>query len=383
MDDQRQQLPSSFSSPSSSWKEDESRTASADAISLDELSLTSFNVAGCQPSAMAPSDWEQQDSIMAMKQEVLVMGIERHRQHQPSGSTASGQTQSQPDILALQELPGVLVHNRGRMDSLFPDYNLVGVRRSHADYVALLIRKGIDYTPVRLVDGSGREILPVVVAELTSCPSPSSDNDQQGGDGDSETSSVSESGSHKCRKIWIASVHLEPFASGSYKRRGQMEILVAKASTAAVGAIFVAGDTNMRVAEDNVMERSASAGGDGSGLGLQDLWKLSGSNIQTKYTWNTRNNISSGGFFNQYYGNDTREYIARYDRIYFKAFTTTENDSSSSHHVKGVKCVANKPITVTQFKLIGNHPIGSSKKHFLSDHFGIYTSFRLTWEAAD
>ena len=40
----------------------------------------------------------------------------------------------------------------------------------------------------------------------------------------------------------------------------------------------IAGDTNMRVAEDEFAEN-----GDG-GLGMKDLWKMAGSDVRTKYT---------------------------------------------------------------------------------------------------
>jgi hypothetical protein len=285
---------------------------------------------------------------MAMKQEVLLMNGNK------SEGGRSFSHPRPPDIMALQELPATMVHNRGAKEHLFPDYNFIGARRSHAEYVGLFVKKNIDAKLVDLGDDHHPEQLPAVVAELTS------------------SSHSLPSSSKRGRKIWVASVHLEPFADGSHTRRGQMAILIAKAASAGVAAILVAGDTNMRVAEDKVMENMSTMSG---GLALQDLWKLSGSSIETKYTWNTRNNTSTGGYFNQFYGGDTREYIARYDRVYFKAFT--EHVSS----VDGEACSPSNPITTTQFDLIANIPLGSSKKHFLSDHFGIHTVFRLSWQA--
>lgn len=264
-----------------------------------------------------------------------------------------------PDIIALQELPGILVHNRGRMESLFPQYNLMGVRQSHADYVGLLVRKGIASTAVNLrMDAENvneEDNLPAVVVELTS-PVAADDN----GDDEGVASRLS-----RRRIIWIASVHLEPFGSGASQRKQQMEAILKKASAAGVSALLVAGDTNMRVAEDSAMEKSPPGG-----LGYQDVWKLAGSDMQTKYTWNTRNNLSHGGYFNKYYGDHTREYIARYDRIYFKSLVMDTDQAS----------VGSRGIQVKSFDLIANQPVGSSRRHFLSDHFGMSTSFQLLWE---
>jgi hypothetical protein len=91
--------------------------------------------------------------------------------------------------------------------------------------------------------------------------------------------------------------------------------------------------------------------------------------------WNTRNEIAMGGFFNQYYGSDTREYIARYDRIYTTVGETVSNKRADTTTTSNRKEVA---IDVKSFDLIANRPIGDSKHHFLSDHFGLATTFCLT-----
>jgi hypothetical protein len=65
--------------------------------------------------------------------------------------------------------------------------------------------------------------------------------------------------------------------------------------------LLFAGDTNIRASEDDVMQ------GD---LQLLDVWKLAGSNPATKFRWDTIDHSKDGGFFNQYYGEDTRQYTA-------------------------------------------------------------------------
>ena len=82
----------------------------------------------------------------------------------------------------------------------------------------------------------------------------------------------------------------------------------------------------------------------------------------TQWTWDTIDHRrgNAGGFFNQYYGEHTRQYQARYDRVYVH-----END------------MIDLAIPPT-FELIANQPL-TSYKDFLSDHFGVTSHFQLTW----
>jgi hypothetical protein len=79
--------------------------------------------------------------------------------------------------------------------------------------------------------------------------------------------------------------------------------------------------------------------------------------------------LNKGGFFNQYYGTSTREYVARYDRLYFVDPTKTAASSDDDKRM----------LQVTSFQFIADKPIGNSKRHFLSDHFGVLSRFNIKW----
>jgi endonuclease/exonuclease/phosphatase family metal-dependent hydrolase len=223
---------------------------------------------------------------------------------------------SDPDIIALQECPGgVKWAERVLGDS----YRALGATYSHADQVVLLVKTGIQ---AELVPLPG---LPAVMIEL------------QYGD--------------NCRLL-MASVHLAPFKQGAYERRSQVEALLKQASSKSYPLLF-AGDTNMRASEDEVMQVD---------LQLLDVWKMAGSNPATKFTWDTIDHRRDGGFFNQYYGEDTRQYTARYDRFY----VFTANSSIEVEIAPSFELLANKPMT--------------SKLDFLSDHFGMSSQINLKWK---
>lgn len=222
---------------------------------------------------------------------------------------------SKPDILALQECPsgGITWAER-----VFPEYKSIGAVYSHCDQVVLLVRRDIFAKNVSLPSG-----LPAVAAELQ----------------------------WKDRRLLVASIHLAPFAGGEYDRRRQVQSLLQKASTMSL-PLILAGDTNMRVKEDSTMEQPP--------FQLLDAWKVAGSKIESKWTWDTRDHTQNGGFFNRYYGDDTKEYKTRYDRIYIH---TTE--SMELQEVQSFELIANRPVT--------------NKYHFLSDHFGMSTRIILKW----
>jgi endonuclease/exonuclease/phosphatase family metal-dependent hydrolase len=158
-----------------------------------------------------------------------------------------------PDVIALQEFP-----EQYSKTMLSEGYKLVGTKTTHAPYVALFVRKEID---VKRVKSNQIDRLPVVVGELLF-----SFHDKQ-------------DHHHQQQRVWIASVHLEPFGEGALTRKNQLQSLVEEAKKEKV-PLIIAGDTNMRVAEDYAAENAPDRGG----LGLSDLWKLAGGDISTKYT---------------------------------------------------------------------------------------------------
>lgn len=275
---------------------------SEEATSLKSLRLVSFNVAGCVPSKEAPPNWDTTVAAEAMAEEVL---------------------RSDPDILALQEFPS---GDPAKLAQVFPAYQVMGRTPSHADYVVLLIKKGISAKFVSTERGEIR--IPGVLAELTWKDD---------------------------RHLLVASVHLAPFLTGADTRQIQVEALLRQAKKLDM-PILIAGDTNMRASEDGVMEGY-------NNLGLLDAWKEGGAQPETKFTWDTVDHTTAdgGGSFNRYYGQTTREYTARYDRIYL------------SQHNKTLLSVV-----VDSFELIANKPL-TNRNHFLSDHFGIATELSFNW----
>ncbi|CAJ1942866.1 unnamed protein product [Cylindrotheca closterium] len=285
--------------------------------------LVSMNVAGCVPSQMAPESWTQKDSIDAVRSEVI-----SHR----------------PDWIALQESPGGVE----LVDQVFGQqgYKAVGATYSHADQVVLLVKKDIKS---KLIPMPG---LPVIMAVF---------DVGDGGGGEPTTAEP--------HRILVASVHLEPFKQGNRKRAEQMEAIVEKAKSLAI-PVVIAGDTNMRPTEDTAMEED---------LQLLDVWKLAGSNPSTQFTWDTidhRNDATENGqedldpkegYFNQYYGQSTRQYTARYDRIYIH---------HENHSIDLMPTDNGSPVT---FGLIGNKPM-TSKLDFLSDHFGVVSTLPIQWK---
>ena len=229
-----------------------------------------------------------------------------------------------PAIIALQECPD----GSEWAKKTFPSYQVIGSTYSHADQVVLLVKNGIQAKQVsvggrRLVGGSR---LPAIVAEMK----------------------------FNNRHLLVASVHLAPFDEGEYKRKMQMKTLLSLSESRSM-PLLVMGDMNMRDREDDTMENE---------LGLLDAWKLAGSNVDTRYTWDTvdhRNEISEGTF-NQYYGKRTRQYQRRYDRIYVSTATGTVGFAVSP-----------------TFDLIANRPM-TTEIDFLSDHFGMASQFNLRWK---
>ena len=288
------------------------------------LKLASMNIAGSVPSAEAPPSWDVMHSARAIRGEIL---------------------NTDPDIIALQECPSRDGLSSAQWaESLFEDYHAMGSAPAHAANVVLLIRKTLA-PKSKLVPLQGT-FLPAVMIQLEIGP-----NNQS---------------------VCVASCHLEPFLRGSVGRQQQVEDLLEKASPV---PLILTGDTNMRETEDDVMENQ---------LHLLDAWKLAGSDLDTKYSWDTMDHRSNKGqdirssrtfgSFNKYYGDSTRQYQARYDRLYIHQGNKVEQKLEQSQSLFNV--------SVPNFQLIANKPMQGSKTHFLSDHFGIYIQIDLEWSDA-
>ena len=302
-----------------------------------QLKIVSMNLAGCQPSAEAPPCWTSETVTKAVKQELL---------HQD------------PDILALQECP---IHRWPEETFHEAGYTLMGTKGAHAGYVALLVRNNVAPYAQRY---SPQSNLPVVMTKLVL------------------------HSDHEDQSIILASCHLAPFGGAHSKRSMQIKELLK-----ACGSIplIVAGDTNMRTEEDQEMETTH---------GLFDAWKEAGADPSTRFTWDTRNHEPSwlsrahrmvghfnsppshraalptaegnidDQYFNRFYGAETREYATRYDRIYF-------SDPADGSNATGQGGPKHPPVSVKSFQLIANKPVGDSRFHFLSDHFGIACTVNL------
>lgn len=273
-----------------------------------------MNVAGCTPSKEAPSTWDEHAVATHVREEIL---------------------RTDPEVVALQEFPG----DADTAERHFDGYRAVGAKHAHADRVVLLAREGIE---ARRIESDGLREVPAVVAEL----------------------SWNEHGGGRRRRLLVCGVHLAPFKSNASLRARQMEgVLAAGTSVAAECSpsgrlpLIIAGDTNMRGEEDAAME--------GGSFKLSDAWKANGSDAATEFTWDT---LDHGSSFNRYYGDGTREYTARYDRVYFKTVGSEDGTASSGVGVEDV----------SSFDLIANGPI-TSKYHFLSDHFGVSTVLKIRW----
>lgn len=279
---------------------------------LESLTVVSMNIASCEPSKSAPAHWTREKSIDALRDNVL---------------------RSDPTIIALQECPG----GAKFAAKIFPTYQVIGSTYSHADQVILLVKYGINATQVFTSSS------PVFHSLMKKAPAPVESKRLPAVIAELEWDN---------RHLLVASVHLEPFAEGAHKRQMQMQSLVQLSKSMSM-PLFIIGDMNMRDNEDETMENE---------LNLLDVWKLAGSCPATQWTWDTIDHRrgNAGGFFNQYYGEHTRQYQARYDRVYVH-----END------------MIDLAIPPT-FELIANQPL-TSYKDFLSDHFGVTSHFQLTW----
>lgn len=276
------------------------------------LKIVSFNLAECRPSAQAPRFWTADHSTNAIYEELL-----RH----------------QADVLALQECPDELWAQQ------IPGYKLMGTKMAHAGNVALLLRSEL---ADKAVACSLRHDLPIVAAKIQLSLDTS---------------------------ILVASCHLAPLDGRDRVRSFQVEDFLNATQSKTTSLVVLAGDTNMRQHEDQTMEES---------FGLVDVWKQAGCNPLTQYTWDTRDHRPKGGlfrrllsdgqnedkYFNRFYGKLTREYAARYDRIYLSL-------------PKRRQAIVN--VAIESFALVANKPQRKGKStYFLSDHFGVCSTISMS-----
>ena len=138
--------------------------------------------------------------------------------------------------------------------------------------------------------------------------------------------------------------------------------------------MILAGDMNMRQSEDSFMEQT---------MGLLEFWKLAGSDRAKKFTWDT---VDHGRPFNRFYGDVTRPIHARYDRVYWynSSSIATPAPTIAQQEInedKKVDLKNSSMLNVSNFELMANKPV-TNEYHFLSDHFGITTTFEVHWPDA-
>ena len=277
----------------------ESRNKSSASQTIEGIRIVSMNIAGAIPSKSAPPTWN-----VSLQESSLTSSI----------------IASDPHIIFLQECPTETWAD-GRFNRNGIAYKRpVRSKRSHAGYVTMLVQENLV-----AADKQGLDDLPIAAATLT----------------------------WKGHQIIIASVHLEPFEQGSQLRKRQVELLLHETDPNADAIIF-AGDTNMRDSEDYDIES----------LGLLDAWKVAGASEETRFSWDTvAHGTGNEKRQNLYYGQSTRAYQRRYDRVYF-----WKRDKTLG-------------LRVPSFELMANEPVSGSPYHYLSDHFGISCELDILFES--
>lgn len=255
---------------------------------LDRINVTTLNVSKFEKSHSAPPGFEGH---------LEIFGEELGRDN--------------PDIICLQE--GVDCGD-AFYENLLPGYVCLGRALSHAGLAMLFIKdEWADHaTPIQvdhsLVDPT-QTFIPIPVRKH---PAVLARLHFSGG-----------------VTIIIGSCHLAPFANGAPARLETMQEMLSHVGPG--DKLLIAGDFNMRVAEDSSFEA----------LGLVDAWKEDGRVESKKITYNSfRNKFNPPSPI-------FRNSQGRYDRIYLRGFS------------------------VTRFDLFANDPLTENRAHFLSDHYGL------------
>jgi hypothetical protein len=398
------------------------------------------------PNSWKRSDSQETVIAAAFRQQLLLLLLLGARTSS-SSSSSSKDPPPPPHFIFLQECPRernaawitdtlLSSSSDGGTGNSSSDYVSMGTRPSHAGFVTLLVRRDFLVHQKQQEHGSsGRgnknsdstrsrttsctleplqvsEDIPAVAAKLSFW--------NNGVDDDENHHHERHSDEPPSLVLILASVHLAPFESGASHRRFQMQQLlqlqsnVQETTTIAAAAssnnsnnnnnnktrvvLLVAGDTNMRDSEDVVMQDE---------LHFQDAWKLAGSNLTTQFTWDTTvqnclpsstnsttNNTNSNRdgmttpppprtIQNLYYGQRTRAYQRRYDRIYIHNGHTAIHDDHQQHQRHHQQQQQQQDdlfsVKVHSFELLANKPIEPSRFHFLSDHFGMAADLEFSW----
>ena len=251
------------------------------------LVLVSWNISEAKPSAAAPNPLlRAAEAPRLLRDEIF---------------------RSQPDIIALQESASPAFAN-----DQFSDYVSIGNQLAlHTkSYVDLLVKSELATRAQRISFQSFEMKELPAVAAIILLPNSS--------------------------RIAIASLHLPHTPEAAPMRKRLVTAIMDKLSSQHCDGIILAGDFNMRQAEDAYIEQLC---------GL-DSWKeVTNSDTNKKFTWNSRENM--------FHGHDRNQFIARFDRCYIRS----------------------NIIRLTHFDLIGNEPIGRNKGDYLSDHYGIVVKF--------
>lgn len=256
---------------------------------MQSLRVLTFNVSGENCSALAPRGFGLPAKYAAIAQLIL---------------------EERPELLTLQEVfPNAAAPLAEAL--LLAGYEPCGSVKSHCGYTQL-------WAEARLQARQYSEAGPVAIARIP-LPLAAQGGGAAGPAGDAEPGPL--------RYLYFAGCHLEPFADGAPFRLMQVED--ALRAVPPRSRLILAGDCNMRNAENESVEA----------LGLADAFQQLGRPQDANFSWNTR--------VNTYYGDDTRAYTARYDRVYMRGLSAAE-----------LRLVADKEQT-------------PGRGDFLSDHFGL------------
>ncbi|KAL4425257.1 hypothetical protein ABPG75_009273 [Micractinium tetrahymenae] len=255
---------------------------------MQSLRVLTFNISGANCSALAPPGFSLPTKYAAIAGLVLA---------------------ERPDLLTLQEVfPEAAAPLAEAL--LLAGYEPCGSVESHCGFTQLW---ALAHLQARQYGVAG----PVAIARI---PLPLG---AHGGGG--AGAAAAEPGFLRC--LFFAGCHLEPFGDGAAYRLKQVQ--AALRAVPPRSRLILAGDCNMRNAEDTAVEA----------LGLADAFHQLGRPRGANFSWNTR--------INSYYGDETRAYTARYDRVYLRGLAAAE------------------------LRMVADSEQTAGCGDFLSDHFGL------------
>ncbi|KAL4435626.1 hypothetical protein ABPG77_002589 [Micractinium sp. CCAP 211/92] len=264
---------------------------------MQSLRVLTFNISGANCSALAPPSFGLPAKYAAVAQLVLA---------------------EQPELVTLQEVfPEAAAPLAEAL--LLAGYEPCGSVESHCGYTQL-------WAEARLRARQYGDAGPVAIARIPlPLPGPGAGVADAAGTAGTAGAAGQEPSLLHC--IFFAGCHLEPFADGAPQRLRQIE--AALRAVPPRSRLVLAGDCNMRNFENAGVEA----------LGLADAFQQLGRPQNANFSWNTR--------VNRYYGEETRAYTARYDRIYLRGLSAAE------------------------LRLVADREHTPGRGDFLSDHFGL------------